>query len=119
MDILVEREEVLFGSTYKVKVPSSCCAYYITINDREVEGERVPYEIFINTKSMENYAWIVGLTRTISTMLRSGLDPTTLVEDLCSIVDPLGGYHKSCGKYVPSLVAEIGECVKTHIVRLK
>src|SRR5690606_38354082 len=56
----VERPEMLLGSTYKIKTPLSDHALYITINDIILnEGteheQRRPFEIFINSKNMENF----------------------------------------------------------------
>lgn len=116
----VERPEVLMGCTYKVKTPLSDHALYITINDivlnpgTEYEVRR-PFEIFINSKAMEHFQWIVALTRIISAVFRKGGDVTFLVEELHSVFDPSGGYFKKGGKYMPSLVAEIGDVIESHM----
>ncbi|MCK4609497.1 MAG: TSCPD domain-containing protein [Gammaproteobacteria bacterium] len=120
---LLTRPEELHGSTYKVKTPLSDHALYITINDIVVNSgtkyERYqPFEIFINSKNMENFAWIVALTRVISAVFRSGGDVSFLVEELHAVFDPRGGYYKPGGKYMPSLVAEIGECIEMHLTKI-
>ncbi len=116
----VERPEMLLGSTYKVKTPLSEHAMYITINDiilnPDTEHEvRRPFEVFINSKSMDHFQWIVALTRIISAVFRKGGDVTFLVEELRSVFDPRGGYFKKGGKYMPSLVAEIGDVIEFHL----
>ncbi|QEP43127.1 NrdJb [Ectothiorhodospiraceae bacterium BW-2] len=117
---MLERPEMLLGSTYKVKTPLSEHALYITINDiilnAGTEHElRRPFEIFINSKNMDHFQWIVALTRIISAVLRKGGDVTFLVEELRSVFDPKGGYFKKGGKYMPSLVAEIGDAIESHM----
>lgn len=116
----LERPEMLVGSTYKVKTPLSDHALYITINDlvlnQDTEHEqRRPFEVFINSKNMEHFQWIVALTRIISAVFRKGGDVTFLVEELHSVFDPRGGYFKKGGKYMPSLVAEIGDVIEAHM----
>ena len=116
----LERPETLLGSTYKVKTPQSEHALYITINDVLLnEGTkyemRRPYEIFINSKNMDHFQWIVALTRIISAVFRKGGDVTFLVDELRSVFDPRGGYFKKGGKYKPSLVAEIGDAIECHM----
>ena len=120
MSEAIKRPEILLGSTYKIKTPQSEHALYITINDMVLnEGttykERRPYEIFINSKNMEHYQWVVALTRTISAVLRKGGDITFLVKELKGIFDPKGGYFKKGGVFMPSLVAEIGCAIETHM----
>jgi len=116
----LKRPEMLIGSTYKVKTPLSEHALYVTINDiilnRGTENElRRPFEIFINSKNMDHFQWIVALTRIISAVFRKGGDVTFLVEELRSVFDPRGGYFKKGGKYMPSLVAEIGDAIECHM----
>jgi len=116
----VERPEMLVGSTYKIKTPLSDHALYVTINDivlnRGTEHEqRRPFEVFINSKNMEHFQWIVALTRIISAVFRKGGDVTFLVEELRSVFDPKGGYFKKGGKYMPSLVAELGDAIESHL----
>ena len=116
----VERPEMLVGSTYKIKTPLSDHALYVTINDivlnRGTEHEqRRPFEVFINSKNMEHFQWIVALTRIISAVFRKGGDVTFLVEELRSVFDPKGGYFKKGGKYMPSLVAELGDAIDSHL----
>ncbi len=118
---LLERDDVLVGATYKIKTPLSEHALYITINDVVMkrggaDEHRRPFEIFINSKNMENFSWIVALTRVISAVFRKGGDVTFLVEELKAVFDPRGGYYKKGGKYMPSLVAEIGEVIQQHMV---
>ena len=116
----LERPEMLIGSTYKVKTPLSEHALYVTINDiilnhgTEYELRR-PFEIFINSKNMDHFQWIVALTRIISAVFRKGGDVTFLVEELRSVFDPRGGYFKKGGRYMPSLVAEIGDAIECHM----
>ena len=116
----LERPEMLLGSTYKIKTPLSDHALYITINDivlnPDTEHEqRRPFEIFINSKNMEHFQWVLALTRIISAVFRKGGDVTFLVEELHSVFDPSGGYFKRGGKFMPSLVAEIGEVIESHM----
>jgi hypothetical protein len=119
----VARPEMLFGSTYKIKTPLSEHALYVTINDiilnpgtpHEV---RRPFEVFINSKNMDHFQWIVALTRIISAVFRKGGDVTFLVEELRSVFDPSGGYFKKGGKFMPSLVAEIGDVIHSHLVMI-
>jgi hypothetical protein len=116
----LERPEVLVGSTYKIKTPLSEHALYVTINDvilnQDTEHEqRRPFEIFINSKNMEHFQWIVALTRIVSAVFRKGGDVTFLVEELQAVFDPRGGYFKKGGKYMPSLVAEIGDAIENHM----
>jgi len=116
----LERPEMLIGSTYKVKTPLSEHALYVTINDiilnHGTQHElRRPFEIFINSKNMDHFQWIVALTRIISAVFRKGGDVTFLVEELRSVFDPRGGYFKKGGRYMPSLVAEIGDAIECHM----
>lgn len=116
----LERPDTLLGSTYKVKTPLSEHALYITINDiilnAGTEHElRRPFEIFINSKNMDHFQWIVALTRILSAVFRKGGDVTFLVDELRSVFDPRGGYFKKGGKYTPSIVAEIGDAIECHL----
>ena len=116
----IERPETLVGSTYKIKTPLSEHALYVTINDvvlnaRTEHEQRRPFEIFINSKNMEHFQWIVALTRIVSAVFRKGGDVTFLVEELRSVFDPRGGYFKKGGRYTPSLVAEIGDAIEAHM----
>ena len=118
----LEREPVLSGYTYKLRWPSSDHAMYITIND--IEGaaaaggvsRRRPFEIFINSKNLEHYAWTVALTRMVSAIFRRGGDVSFVVEELKAVFDPQGGQWMG-GRYVPSLLAAIGGVIETHMVR--
>lgn len=116
----VERPDMLLGSTYKIKTPLSEHALYVTINDvilnEDTDHEtRQPYEIFINSKSMDQFQWVVALTRVISAVFRKGGDVCFLVEELKAVFDPQGGYFKKGGKFMPSLVAEIGDAIESHM----
>jgi len=116
----IERPEVLVGSTYKIKSPLVEHAMYVTINDivlnQGTEHElRRPFEIFVNSKSMEHFQWIVALTRIMSAVFRKGGDVTFLVEEMKAVFDPKGGYFKAGGVYMPSLVAELGAIVEDHM----
>jgi len=111
----LEREGVLPGFTYKLQWPESDHAIYITINDILQDGRRRPFEIFINSKNMEHYAWTVALTRMISAVFRRGGDVTFVVEELKAVFDPRGGSWMA-GRYVPSLLAAIGEVIERHMI---
>ena len=116
----VKRPDMLVGSTYKVKTPVTEHAMYITINDiilnegTEHEARR-PFEVFINSKNMDNFQWVVALTRLISAVFRKGGDTTFMVEELKAVFDPKGGYFKPGGIFMPSIVAEIGHCIERHM----
>jgi ribonucleoside-diphosphate reductase alpha chain len=120
----LEREGALAGFTYKLKWPGSDHAMYITINDMEVaapagggpSGRRRPFEVFINSKNLEHYAWTVALTRMISAIFRRGGDVAFVVEELKAVFDPQGGQWMG-GRYVPSLLAAIGQVIETHMIR--
>ncbi len=109
------RPDELTGTTYKIKTPQSPDAFYITINDLvDEEGNHRPYEIFINTKNLHHFSWIVAMSRLISAVFRHDPKPKFLVEELKSIYDPNGGFFNH-GKYVPSLAAEIGYVLEHHL----
>ncbi len=116
----VQRPDMLVGSTYKVKTPVTEHAMYITINDiilnegTEHEARR-PFEVFINSKNMDNFQWVVALTRLISAVFRKGGDTTFMVEELKAVFDPKGGYFKPGGIFMPSIVAEIGHAIERHM----
>ena len=117
----VSRPETLSGATYKIKTPLSEHALYITINDivlnpGTAHEQRRPYEIFINSKNMDHFQWVLALTRVVSAVFRKGGDCTFLVEELKAVFDPKGGYFKKGGRFMPSLVAEIGECIEKHLI---
>jgi ribonucleoside-diphosphate reductase alpha chain len=109
------REEVLSGFSYKLKWPETDHAIYITINDIVENGRRRPFEIFINSKNMEHYAWTVALTRMISAVFRRGGDVSFVVEELKAVFDPRGGQWMG-GRYVPSLLAAIGGVIERHMI---
>jgi ribonucleoside-diphosphate reductase alpha chain len=111
------REAVLAGFTYKLKWPGSDHAIYVTINDTFDHGQRRPFEIFINSKNLEHYAWTVALTRMISAIFRRGGDVSFVVEELKAVFDPRGGAWTN-GKYVPSLLAAIGEIIEQHFIHI-
>ena len=116
----VERPETLVGATYKIKSPLFEHALYVTINDIVLnEGTeyelRRPFEIFINSKNMDHFQWIVALTRIMSAVFRKGGDVTFLVEELKAVFDPRGGYFKAGGVYMPSIVAELGAIIEQHL----
>jgi ribonucleoside-diphosphate reductase alpha chain len=130
----LQRDAVLDGATYKLRWPGSDHALYITINDIERDGHaggvssahhaggvpsarRRPFEVFINSKNLEHYAWTVALTRMISAVFRRGGDVTFVVEELKAIFDPQGGQWMG-GRYVPSLIAAIGEVIEGHMIRI-
>ena len=119
----LERPDMLIGSTYKVKTPVSDHAMYVTINDiilnegTEFEKRR-PFEIFINSKNLDHYQWIVALTRIISAVFRKGGDVTFLVDELKAVFDPRGGYWKPGGTFMPSIIAELGHIVEKHLIAI-
>ncbi len=113
---LAERSEAMHGTTYKLKWPESAHAVYVTINDLDSDGKRRPFEIFVNSKNMEHYAWTLGLTRMISAVFRRGGDVSFVPEELKAVFDPRGGAWMK-GRYVPSLLAAIGEVIECHIGR--
>ncbi|UUX48181.1 adenosylcobalamin-dependent ribonucleoside-diphosphate reductase [Nisaea acidiphila] len=110
----LDRPEELPGKTYKIKWPESNHAIYITINDVIQAGRRRPFEVFINSKNMEHYAWTLALTRMVSAVFRRGGDVSFVVEELKAVFDPRGGCWMG-GKYVPSLLAAIGEVIEQHL----
>jgi len=117
-EFIKNRPIELKGKTYKLTTPLSGQALYITINDIiEANGTVRPFELFINSKNLQHFAWMVAMTRLISAVFRRTKDPSFLVEELKSIFDPNGGYFKG-GHYIPSLVAEIGEVVEQHLATL-
>ena len=116
----LERPEMLVGSTYTIKTPISDHAMYVTINDIVLnEGteyeQRRPFEIFINSKNLDHFQWIVALTRIISAVFRKGGDVTFLVDELKAVFDPRGGYWQPGGKFMPSIIAELGHVIEKHL----
>ena len=116
----VQRPEMLVGSTYKIKTPVSDHAMYVTINDIVLnEGtpyeQRRPFEVFINSKNLDHFQWIVALTRIISAVFRKGGDVTFLVDELKAVFDPRGGYWQPGGKFMPSIIAELGYVIEKHL----
>lgn len=119
----LERPEKLVGSTYKIKTPVSDHAMYVTINDIVLnEGtpheQRRPFEIFINSKSLDHYQWIVALTRVMSAVFRKGGDVTFIVDELKAVFDPRGGYWQPGGTFMPSIIAELGHIVEKHLIEI-
>ena len=111
----LERPAALEGQTYKVKWPVTEHALYITINDVIISGHRRPFEVFINSKNMEHFAWTVALTRMISAVFRRGGDISFVVEELKAVFDPRGGAWMG-GKYIPSILAAIGAVIEQHLI---
>ena len=116
----VQRPDVLIGSTYKIKTPVSDHAMYVTINDillnEDTDHEqRRPFEVFINTKNLDHFQWIVALTRIISAVFRKGGDVTFMVDELKAVFDPRGGYWQPGGKFMPSIIAELGYVIEKHL----
>lgn len=113
-----KRPQELEGTTYKIRTPLAADALYVTINDLiEEDGQRRPYEIFINTKNLQYFSWIVAMTRLISSVFRHDPAPKFLVEELKSIYDPNGGYFSE-GTYIPSLAADIGRVIEKHLAKI-
>ncbi|MFN5828307.1 MAG: adenosylcobalamin-dependent ribonucleoside-diphosphate reductase, partial [Rhodobacterales bacterium] len=113
----LDRPAALEGQTYKVKWPGSEHALYITINDIVIAGHRRPFEVFINSKNMEHFAWTVALTRMISAVFRRGGDISFVVEELKAVFDPRGGAWVE-GKYIPSILAAIGGVIENHLISI-
>ena len=113
----LDRPQALEGHTYKLKWPDSEHAIYLTINDILVNGHRRPFEVFINSKNMEHYAWTLALTRMISAVFRRGGDVSFVVEELKAVFDPRGGAWMQ-GKYIPSILAAIGGVIEQHLIRI-
>jgi hypothetical protein len=118
-----EGMESLEGSTYKIKTPLVDHAMYVTINDILLNAgteheQRRPFEIFINSKNMDHFQWIVALTRLMSAVFRKGGDVTFLAEELQAVFDPRGGYFKPGGKFMPSIIAEIGAVIEHHLQKI-
>ncbi|UCH75247.1 MAG: ribonucleoside-diphosphate reductase, adenosylcobalamin-dependent, partial [Rhodospirillales bacterium] len=113
----LERPEALVGKTYKLRWPESEHAFYVTVNDIVQDGRRRPFEVFINSANLEHYAWTVALTRMISAVFRRGGDVTFVVRELKSIFDPRGGSWME-GRYVPSLLAAIGNVIEQHMIAI-
>jgi hypothetical protein len=116
----LERPEMLMGSTYKVKTPVSDHAMYVTINDIVLNPgteheQRRPFEIFINSKNLDHYQWIVALTRLMSAVFRKGGDVTFMVDELKAVFDPRGGYWQPGGKFMPSIIADLGHIIERHL----
>jgi hypothetical protein len=118
-----EGMDALEGSTYKIKTPLDDHAMYVTINDITLNAgteheQRRPFEIFINSKNMDHFQWIVALTRLMSAVFRKGGDVTFLAEELQAVFDPKGGYWKPGGKFMPSIIADIGAVIEHHLRKI-
>jgi ribonucleoside-diphosphate reductase alpha chain len=113
----LDRPQELEGATYKLKWPDSNHAIYVTVNDIVLNGHRRPFEVFINSKNMEHFAWTVALTRMISAVFRRGGDVSFVVEELKAVFDPRGGAWMN-GKYIPSILAAIGGVLEQHMVAI-
>ncbi|WP_243611223.1 adenosylcobalamin-dependent ribonucleoside-diphosphate reductase [Shimia aestuarii] len=113
----LERPKALEGATYKLKWPDSEHAIYLTVNDVIINGHRRPFEVFINSKNMEHYAWTLALTRMISAVFRRGGDVSFVVEELKAVFDPRGGAWME-GKYIPSILAAIGGVIERHMIAI-
>ena len=113
----LDRPQTLEGQTYKLKWPESEHAIYITINDIIIAGHRRPFEVFINSKNMEHFAWTVALTRMISAVFRRGGDISFVVEELKAVFDPRGGAWME-GRYIPSILAAIGGVIERHLIAI-
>ena len=113
----LDRPSTLDGNTYKLKWPDSEHAIYVTINDIIVNDKRRPFEVFINSKNMEHFAWTVGLTRMISAVFRRGGDVSFVVDELKAVFDPRGGAWVG-GKYIPSILAAIGGVLEEHMMKI-
>ena len=118
-----EGMECLEGATYKIRTPLDDHALYVTINDIVLNSgteheQRRPFEIFINSKNMDHFQWIVALTRVMSAVFRKGGDVTFMSEELQAVFDPKGGYFKPGGRFVPSIVADIGAVIEHHFRRI-
>ncbi|WP_420558311.1 adenosylcobalamin-dependent ribonucleoside-diphosphate reductase [Roseovarius sp.] len=113
----LDRPTELEGATYKLKWPDSSHAIYVTVNDIVLDGRRRPFEVFINSKNMEHFAWTVALTRMISAVFRRGGDVSFVVEELKAVFDPRGGAWMN-GKYIPSMLAAIGGVLENHMINI-
>lgn len=113
----LDRPAALEGATYKLKWPGSEHALYITVNDIVISGHRRPFEVFINSKNMEHFAWTVALTRMVSAVFRRGGDISFVVEELKAVFDPRGGAWMD-GKYIPSILAAIGGVIERHLIEI-
>jgi len=118
----IVRPDALSGTTYKVKVPQYEEALYITINDFVLDAgtdleSRHPYEIFVNSKNMDSFQWIVAITRMVSGIFRKGGDVKFVIEEMKAVFDPRGGYYRK-GVYIPSVVAEIGYVIEKHLTKI-
>jgi hypothetical protein len=114
----IDRPDVLIGSTYKIKPTHLDHAVYITINDMVLDGKKHPFEIFINSKNMDSFQWVLAITRLISAIWRKGGNTDFLIDELKAVCDPHGGYWSKVngkGKYMTSIVAEIGYIIDRHV----
>jgi hypothetical protein len=113
--ILTERPDILTGTSYKIKPPTTDHAIYITINNIEENGKIRPYEIFVNSKCQGSYSWLLTATRLISAILRNKDDPSYLIKELKEVFDPKGGYFYPKRGFIPSISAHIGLILEDHM----
>jgi hypothetical protein len=111
----LDRPEELVGRTYKFKTPDSDHAIYVTINDMMIDGQWHPYEIFINSKNIEQFQWIIGMTRLISAIFRKGGEIKFIADELKQVFSPTGGYFAKGHGYIPSVVAHLGIIIEAHL----
>lgn len=117
---LMERPDNIQGKTYKIKPGDSDFAYYVTINDIVLDtGERRPYELFINTKDITHFQWVLLVTRLVSAIFRHGGNYLFILDEMKAVIDPKGGYFKKGAGFMPSLVADIGSVIEQHIKGLQ
>ena len=110
----VKRPIKLHGTTYKVSPPDGA-ALYVTINDHIIEGKKYPFEMFINSKNMEHFQWVIVLTMVVSAVFRKGGEVSFIADELKGVFDPKGGYFKKGEGFIPSLVADIGSVIAEHL----
>jgi hypothetical protein len=115
---LLQRPEVLEGSTYKIPATNNSASFYVTINNITLNGRHRPFEMFANSKNMKNFEWVTALTRLASAVMRREENVAFLVAELQSIFDAKGGYYRPGGKWVNSVVAEIGDCLEEHLIKI-
>lgn len=115
---LEPRPRALEGATYKLKWPNEPHAFYVTFTDMEdAAGVRRPFEMFINSKNVDHFAWTVALTRMISAVFRRSQDSSFVAKELREVFDPKGGAFMQ-GRYVPSLLAALGDVVAEHMTSI-
>lgn len=118
VDSLPQRPDALDGTTYRIRTPHSEHSYFLTVNHFQIDGQYRPFEIFINTKNMESFEWITALTRLASAVMRREDKPIFLVAEMKAIFDAKGGYFRPGGRRINSVVAEIGDCLEKHLIKI-